>query len=260
LKSLAEDEKKLLRDTEGAEHTLPLEEAGMGGVESASSQGEGDGESAAGFLPEHKNMLELIYGVLFDPVKTFQCMAEAPPIGQALFIFTLVSVLGAVIGHYLSSSVFPGWFYDEMGPLAGVAGAIIPLMALAGFIISFVKWIVYSGLLHLVAEMFGGKGRALGVLAVTGLATLPVILLMPFELVVALAWGQALMAAIIMGLLGLVALVWGFILLVLGLREVHGLSTGRALAVAVTPPLGIIILLLIFLLGLAASFGGLLRH
>ena len=221
---MSDDEKKPLRDPGGTENTLPPEEAGIGEMGSASTQGVGPGEAAAGFLSEleeagrsagrgpvwdepaaHKNLLEMIYGVLFDPVKTFRGMAEAPPIGRVLLIFTVVSVLGAVMGYYLSSRMIPGEHYGGMRPLAGVLDVIIPLMVFVVIIIAYAKWIVYSGLLHLVAEIFGGKGRALGVLAVTGLATLPVILLMPFELVVVLAGGQAPITTIILGLLGMVS-------------------------------------------------------
>ncbi|KJS17153.1 MAG: hypothetical protein VR69_06625 [Peptococcaceae bacterium BRH_c4b] len=202
----------------------------------------------------NKNLLEMIYGVLFDPVETFRGVAASPPIGRVLLIFSVVSVLAAVMGYYLSSRVFRGELYSDTGPLAGMVDAMIPLMVFGGLIIAFVKWIAYSGLLHLVAEMFGGSGRALGVLAVTGLATIPVILLMPFDLVVVLAGGQTPLTTIITGLFGLVSLVWGFVLVVLGLREVHGFSTGRALAVALAPPLAIIVLMFIFVLGMIGIF------
>ncbi len=204
--------------------------------------------------PVNKNLLEMIYGVLFDPVETFRGVAASPPIGRVLLIFSVVSVLAAVMGYYLSSRVFRGELYSDAGPLAGMVDAMIPLMVFGGLLIAFVKWITYSGLLHLVAEMFGGPGRALGVLAVTGLATLPVILLMPFDLLVVLAGWQAPLATIITGLFGLVSLVWGFVLVVLGLREVHGFSTGRAMAVALAPPLAIIVLLFIFVLGMIGIF------
>lgn len=260
---MTDDEKKLLREPENTEHNRPEDdnriEENNGAKEDFLQPGGERPDSAEGVLappgpvpeepPANKSLLEMIYGVLFDPVATFRGVAVSPPVGRALLIFSVVSLLGAVMGFYLSTQVFRGELGD-LGPLAEMMDMMIPLMVFGGLIIAFVKWVVYSGLLHLVAEMFGGSGRALGVLAVTGLASLPVILLMPVELVVVLAGGQSPLATIITGLFGLVSLVWGFVLVVLGLREVHGFSAGRALTVALTPPLAIIVLLFILVLGM----------
>ena len=47
--------------------------------------------------------LELIYGVLFDPVKTFRRIAQSPPLGSSAVIFSMVKVLSAAVGGYISA-------------------------------------------------------------------------------------------------------------------------------------------------------------
>ncbi len=213
-----------------------------------------DGRDISVQEPGEKNFFEIIYGVLFDPVETFRRVAAAPPLGRVLLIYTLVSVLGALMGYYFSSQVLQEDMYNEAGMLSGVMENVIPLMIFGGLLISFVKWIVYSGLLHMVAELFGGSGRAVGVLAVTGLASLPAILFIPFELAVLLAGGEGPVATIVSGLFSLASVIWGFILNVLGIREVHGITTGRALAVVATPVVAIIVLSVVFILAMILMF------
>ncbi|GBF35669.1 hypothetical protein DCCM_4798 [Desulfocucumis palustris] len=200
--------------------------------------------------PGEKNFFEMIYGVLFDPVETFRRVAAAPPLGRVLLVYALVSVLGALMGYYFSSRVLQADMYRGAGIFSGAMGTILPLIIFGGLLVTFVKWFVYSGLLHLVAELFGGSGRAVGVLAVTGLASLPALLFIPFELLLLLAAGEGPAATIVSGLFSLGSAVWGFVLVVLGIREVHGITTGRALAVALTPALALIALSILFILGI----------
>lgn len=203
---------------------------------------------------DRKGLLELVYGVLFDPVDTFRGVADSPPLGRAALIFAVVNILGAVMGYYTSSRVYLEDMDQIIGPAARMLGAIIPLFVVGGLIFQFVKWIVFSGILHLVAELFGGKGRASGVLAVTGLAGLPSILFIPVELLVLITGWDGPAVTWITALSGLAAFVWGVVLVVLGLREVHGFSTWRSLAVVLTPAAALIILIIMFIIGMTGIF------
>jgi hypothetical protein len=64
--------------------------------------------------------------VLFDPVKTFRRVAAAPPLGRVLLAYTLVSVLGALMGYCFSSRVLQEDLYREAGLLSGAMGTLIP--------------------------------------------------------------------------------------------------------------------------------------
>ncbi|MEW6192018.1 MAG: hypothetical protein AB1507_01480, partial [Bacillota bacterium] len=53
-------------------------------------------------------------------------------------------------------------------------------------------------------------------------------------------------AAALSGIIGFGVLVWGVVLLVLGLREVHGFSTGLAALTVLTPVAALVVLGMVF--------------
>lgn len=213
---------------------------------------------------ENPGILELIYGILFDPVRTFRRIAGSPPAGKVLVIFTIVKVLSIlvfVVGGLFSShsmfSIFPGQAGQGM---AGAMRAAVPVAAVLGLIYEYFKWFVYSGILYLLAGLFGGRGRAAGVLAVTGLASLPALIILPFQMLLWILGGGGWMSGPAGILFWLATLSWGTVLVVIGIRETQLLSTGRAVAVALTPAAGLVavfILLLVLLAAVAAPLGSL---
>lgn len=224
------------------------------GVDSAGPQQEHFNEAAHTIEKDRRGFLELIYGVLFDPVDTFRRVADSPPLGRIALIFAVVNILVAVMGYYTSSRVYFGDMDHLIGPVARMTEAIIPLLAVGGLLYQFVKWVVFSGLLHLVAELYGGRGRVTGVLAVTGLAGLPSILFIPVQLLVLITGWDGPAATWVTVMSGLAAFVWGVALVVLGLREVHRLSTWRSLAAVLTPAAALIIIVILLIIGMAGVF------
>ena len=79
------------------------------------------------------------------------------------------------------------------------------------------------------------------------LAGLPAILLIPVQFLAYQFGGQSAPAAALAGLAGLAVWMWGIVLLVIGLKQVHGLSTGRSLLVIFSPYLALGLLLAILL-------------
>ena len=205
--------------------------------------------------------LDLIYGVLFNPVKTFRRMAGSIPTGKTVLIFSTVKVLSLlvfIISGFYSQNVFPSNFAggSDMG-MIGVFKIILPALAILGLFVEFIKWFLYSGILYFLAELFGGRGRALGVLATTGLASIPSLVFMPFQILISVFGGEGLSGAFGV-LFWLATIVWGAILVVLGLRETQELSTSRALAVTFAPAVGAVVLLMLFfilILAVAAPLG-----
>lgn len=201
-----------------------------------------------------RGLFDLIYGVLFDPVKTFREVALSPPLGRAALIFAVVNILGAVMGYYTSSRVLLGEMDGITALGAQIVEALFPLFVLGGLFFQFVKWAVFSGLLHLAAELYGGRGRVLGVLAVTGLAALPSILLLPIDLLLLITGWEGAAAAWLTILPGIASYVWGVALVVVGLREVHKFSTWRSVAAVLTPGVVMVILLILLVVGMAGMF------
>lgn len=206
-------------------------------------------ETQEALSPKAKpGLFELIYGVLFDPVKTFRRMADEPALGSAALIFSLVKILSVLTGVFLSARMMTEGFGGYTGgAIEEVIMAIIPLAAVLGLVYQYIKWFVYSGLLYLLAEISGGRGSATGVLTVTGLASLPALLFLPIQ-ILATALGGDHLSGIINILVLIVVITWGGVLVVIGLRETQQLSTARAVIVALAPGLAIIFMFIILMI------------
>ncbi|MFZ5649707.1 MAG: YIP1 family protein [Bacillota bacterium] len=213
-------------------------------------------EGAAQVIPEEgkgvPGMLELIYGILFDPVGTFRRTAHSPPLGRTLAVFSLVKIMTILVGGYFLSLRMMNGSLAGFGGL-GIGEAIeimAPVVAAMVLVYEYLKWFVYSGILYLLAELAGGRGKAAGVLTATGLASLPALLILPVQILAAVFGGKAL-SGVADVLIWLAVMIWGAVLVVIGLRETQQLSTGRAVMVALTPALGLIIIFILAIVLLA---------
>jgi hypothetical protein len=195
--------------------------------------------------------LEIVYGVLFEPVRTMKKVGENPPLTAALLSFTIISLLGVVMG-LLAFSKFLSQGYDAgIDQLLPGAQVLMPAGLFIGLILSYIKWFCYSAIINLVAELLGGRGSARGVFAAFGLAGLPLILITPFQFLA--YWygtGVPAVTALLM-LVWLVLGIWSGIIFVIGIREVHMLSTGRSVLVLLIPWLALVLLLVLLVIGLA---------
>jgi hypothetical protein len=207
-------------------------------------------------LPEKIGFLELIYGVLFNPRPTLRQVAVQPPVGLTVLIFTLVSVVNVLSSVLMTTGkgnlAFPGLPQTT----AQVIQAFIPAIALLWLGLKYLQWFVYSGVLHLVATLLGGRGYAQGVFAVTGLAILPSLFIVPLNLL--FYWVRTPSFTIIITLLSLLIYVWGIILVIIGLREVYNFSTGKALLVLFLPLVAIIFFTIATLMILAGCLPSLI--
>ena len=220
-----------------------------GGPDQKGKTGEKDVKTPPGFL-------ELVYGVLFEPVPAFSRVVKHLPVGQTVLIFTLVNLLLAVAGGLLAPRFLPP-FAPAPGHVMVMMKTMTLVFALVGVVFQFMKWFVYSALLHLLAEFFGGRGRAAGVWVVAGLASLPEIFLVPVNLLLLILGVKGFTLSLVMYLFGLIVLIWGMALLILGIRAEHALSTGRAVAVVLLPAGAVLfvgVILIVVITAAAASF------
>ncbi|OAT79753.1 Yip1 family protein [Desulfotomaculum copahuensis] len=206
--------------------------------------------------PGRTGFLELVYGVLFDPASTFRRVAAGPPLGTAVLVFTLVNLISALMSALLAHRL------AYRGPngmhMAWLMQAATPVLAATGLVLQYVKWYVFSALIHLTAGLTGGRGRAAGTLTVVALSVLPSIILVPVDLILLLAGLHGPAVTVVMILLGLLILVWSVVLVVLGLREVHAISTGQSLIAVLLPPLVLLVILFVLLLLAAAGVASLM--
>lgn len=195
--------------------------------------------------------LELVYGVLFEPVTTFRRIAAGPPLGTAVLIFTLVNLISALMSTFIAHRLAGQSPYGMH--MAWLMQAAAPVLAGAGLVLQYVKWYLFSALIHLTAGLTGGRGPAAGTLTVVALSALPSIILAPVDLILLLAGLRGPVITAVMILLGLLILIWSAVLIVIGLREVHAISTGQSLLAVLLPPLALLVILFILLLVMAAG-------
>lgn len=195
-------------------------------------------------------LAELIYGVLFNPVKTFRRISPNPPLLQGFMIFFGVVILTSLTNIVLPSSL------SESAELNTALARSRPFIGIFGALIAIIAWFVEAGLFQLLAEFFGGKGRAVGVLTVLALAGIPKVLVIPFQ-VTSYYLAGSLFGRFPVIAASIIAFIWWAGLLIVGLREIQEFSTARAIATLVIP-LGILALILITvilaLIGLVVPF------
>lgn len=185
---------------------------------------------------------DLVYGILFQPVATYQRVAVRPPLAMTVALVAVLNILLAAMGmntmeHNFLAEHLTG--NDHIFSLFQQASSYIALLT---FLINMLWWLLLSALLHLVAEFLGGAGRGIATFTVYGLAGLPAVLMLPLQSLEIIFPGNSFLTTI--STLGaLVVTLWGIALLVIGVREVHQFSTGRAVLVLVTPWLLLLVLL-----------------
>ncbi|MDA8212242.1 MAG: Yip1 family protein [Clostridia bacterium] len=249
-----EDNLKPQSDYEGP-HAYDLPPQNSGSAE--------PGELSFSDRPKDLTFVELCYGILFQPRETFSRMVENPPVFYAFLILTgviilqnLVEVIVGIPSSLAQMNRMPGGIPREMQAIFSVLSqpGFGILAGVLGLVFGLFWWFINSAILHLLAELFGGKGKGMGVMAVTGASLLPGILLIPVQvLIYALdgpQWVVTLLAVII-------AIYTYIILPILGIALVHRFGTGRAIATVLTP-WGVFILSIILFIGTMVAMMGML--
>lgn len=117
-----------------------------------------------------------------------------------------------------------------------------------GLAMSFIVWLAGSGLVLGLARLFGGKGTYADTLLVFAFAQAPFLLLIFLDPLALLRVGldltggvsQAISGGIQVAVVGL--FVWFFVLVLMGLKNAHGFTYGRAALSACLPPCGCLLL------------------
>ncbi len=105
-----------------------------------------------------------------------------------------------------------------------------PFVLTTSVVSGIVGWLLVGCIFHLSSKALGGRASLEQTLFATGYAQAPGTFLLAFGL---LAWVTA--SPVVHSGFSLLISLWIVALLVLGLREAHGFSTGRAFAAIVIP-------------------------
>jgi hypothetical protein len=148
------------------------------------------------------------------------------------------------------------------GTLSLVLGTVIAgggrLAAFSGFstalVFLFLLTLLLKGaLLHLLASLWGSRGKAGMLLQALPFSWLPFLLLLPAALIFRAAGMLSLYPLVFLGVLG-----YSYCMEVGAVKAVYGLSTGRAVLVFLVPILFQLVFLFVFLLGLVSALVGML--
>jgi len=169
--------------------------------------------------PCRENFFELLYGVLFTPAATFVRIARDRPLGPAVAVFLVAQALSAISAGFVAAGELPA------AAVAALPAVLFPLSVLGGI----AGWFLSAAVLHLLAEFFGGTGRGYNLFVTLGFTGLPGIFLAPVALFARgrLEW--------IYNLLAFAVFIWSVVLMVIAIRAVHRLSTGRAVLTLFVP-------------------------
>jgi hypothetical protein len=166
-------------------------------------------------------IVETVKGVLFQPAVTFRSMRREGGIGGPLLY---VVILGTISGWF---AVLWNAFFQSLGFLAegfgdqellGLFGLVVVAVLMPIFVL--IGTFISTAITHLCLFVVGGARR-------------------DFETtfrVLCYATGSTTLFMIVPACGGIVGFVWYIVVMILGLREAHEISTGRA-AVAVLLPL-----------------------
>jgi hypothetical protein len=159
---------------------------------------------------------ERIKGFLFSPSNTFDASKE-DTIGDAFKYFVVILAIFAVILAVLIAvafSLFAGMFGMLGVPMMPLGATMGPLLAVGFFIVILVGGIIgvfIDGLwLHLWVYLVGGRNGVGQTIKAVMYGATPSYLL---------GW---------IPLVNIIALIWALIVGIIGVRQLHGLSTGKA--------------------------------
>jgi len=182
---------------------------------------------------------ELMKGFLFDPVSTFQKVRSAD-LGDTLKYYLVVvvinAILSAIVGLVMVSAIWAmlGPILEQIGiPVSLAAGAGVVVFAILMIFVQLLMIFISAAWVHIFVYLLGGRKGYLQTLKSISYGSTPSMLIgwIPF--------------------IGFIGAIWSFILSILGVRELHEMTTGRA-AIAVL--LAIVVLAIIIILILAFFF------
>lgn len=196
--------------------------------------------SEMGFLAA---LIETIRATLLEPGKSFASMRQTGGLGAPLFFYVLLGTICGLVGVFYQvvfASMQPGDSAAENAAVAFIGttiGAGVVIMVLPLFLVCAA--FVSSAITHLALMIVGGARR-------------------PFEAtfrVVCYANGSTSVLQLLPICGGILASVWGLVLMIVGLSRVHGIGKGRA-AVAVFLPtifFCILVFAVLFAAGMASG-------
>ncbi len=185
------------------------------------------------------DFLEKVKGFLLEPSKTFDALKEEPLDGAIKYyaiIATVYSVLFALLLAFAGSLVGTTMGFEKLGMMMGAGagiGAAIVFFVLF-MIITIVGAFVGGAILHIFVYIMGGRRGISQTIKAGMYGSTPSLLF---------GW---------IPVVNFIALIWSLIAEVIGIRQLHELTTGRAILAVILPIIVAIVLAIVLAAAIAA--------
>jgi hypothetical protein len=181
-------------------------------------------------------------GILLRPVETFRQLREES-LGDAFVYYGLLLIVYAILSSLFSLAGYLfvlSWIPPGIIPSVILPSLLLPFMVLGILVVFIIGLIVGGVILHLFVYLVGGRKGLEQTLKAAMYGTTPVFVF---------GW---------IPLIGFLALIYALVLEILAVRELHEISTGRALLAVLLPFLLILVLIILalsFLLIVSSTSG-----
>ena len=165
---------------------------------------------------------QIAYALITHPTVAMRRIRTTPALGTGMVMLLAAAVSSAAAFAFLRA--------QANGPKAPVVVVVyMVLMAIT----ALAMWLFLGGLMHAAANLMGGYGNFGRFLAAFGLAAAPFILCTPCGLLLSLlgGTGSLLYSVPVLPLIE----IWSWILVIIGIKEIYGLSAGGAVVASLLP-------------------------
>ena len=173
------------------------------------------------------NFVQKVKGFLLDPVESFRNSRE-DTFGDAFIYYIVLTVIFSILAGIIGGTIYAAFLSPILGAYTAFAGLIgILVIIIALIIIGAISGLIAPIWLHIWVYLFGGRKGIVQTYKAFFYAKTPDNLLgwIPF--------------------VNIIAAIWTFILTILGIRELHEISTLRAsMAIIISIIIPIILLTL----------------
>ena len=187
------------------------------------------------------DIIEKIKGFITDPTKTFNAVKQES-LGEALKYYAIIAavysailaLMFAFMGAFLGSMMGLGNVGSMMGIGAGIGTAII--LFIVFLLSSIIGAFIAGAIMHIFVYIVGGRKGISQTIKALMYGSTPTLLFgwIPF--------------------IGMLAGIWSLILEIIGIKELHELTTGKAIMAMLIPIILLIILAIIIAALVAAWF------
>ncbi|MFH1963204.1 MAG: YIP1 family protein [bacterium] len=185
--------------------------------------------------------LEIIYQLFTNPIR---CMQRLPNTVAGFYVALIIILSGISIS--VSEFIFLG------ANSSSIAKSFLPLWLVLGVVGIAGVWFISGAIFHIVAEWLNGQGKASVLLIALGLSLAPNMLTVP-ALLISKACGE--LNFFIYFFLKLLIIMWVFKMQVIAIREVHRISTFKALLVFGSPSMIITGILIVGMIMIGITLG-----